>query len=42
MVVNETTLIDQSFASNIKIVRFALVHCSFDMNCDFLRSLKLQ
>ena len=39
---NETVLIDQSFASNIKILRFALVHCSFDMIFDCLRSLKLQ
>ena len=27
---------DQLFASNIKILRFVLVHCLFDMNCDFL------
>jgi len=39
---NETGLIDQSFVSNIKIVHFVFVHCLFDMNCDCLRSLKLQ
>ena len=39
---NEAALIDQSFVSNIKIVRFVLVHCSFDMNyCECLGSLKL-
>ena len=40
MVENGTALIDQSFASNIQIVRFVMVHCLFDMNCDRLRSLK--
>ena len=33
MVENETAIIDLPFVSNIKIVRFVLVHCSFDMNC---------
>ena len=42
MVENETELIDQSFVSNSKIVRFVLVHCSFDMNSDCLRNFKLQ
>ena len=43
MVGNETGLIDQSFVSIIKIVRFVLVHCYFDVNnCDCSRSLKLQ
>ena len=42
MVENEAALIDQSFVSNIKIVHFVLVHCSFDMNyCECLGSLKL-
>ena len=42
MMENKIGLIDQLFVSDIIIVRFLLVHCSFDMNCDCLRSLKLQ
>ena len=42
MVENETGHIDQSFVSNIKTVRFVMVHCSLNMNCDCLRSLMLQ
>ena len=37
-----THLTTKSFVSNIKIVHFVFVHCLFDMNCDCLRSLKLQ
>ena len=36
MVENETVFMDQLFASNIKIVRFIMVHCLFDMNFDCL------
>ena len=42
MVENETVVMDQSFVSNLKVVRFLLVDCLFDMNCDCLGSLKLQ
>ena len=42
MVENVTALIDQSFVSNIKIVRFVLVYCSFYMNCNCFSSFKFQ